>query len=58
MTTLLVFGTLILTPSPGLFSLGITLLIALVWTLVSSLVILPSILFVVQSHTHSPIPKT
>jgi len=53
MTTLLVFGTLVLTPSPGLFSLGITLLIALFWTLVSSLVILPSILFVVQSHTHT-----
>ena len=47
MTTLLVFGTLVLTPSPGLYSLGLTLLIALVWTLISSLVMLPSILYLV-----------
>ena len=52
MTTLLVFGTLVLTPSPGLFSLGITLVIALFWTLVSSLVILPPMLYMVEASIH------
>ena len=52
MTTLLVFGTLVLTPSPGLFSLGITLVVALFWTLVSSLIILPSMLYLVEASIH------
>jgi hopanoid biosynthesis associated RND transporter like protein HpnN len=58
MTTLVVFGTLVLTPSPGLYSLGTTLLIALFWTLVSSLVILPCILFVVETSLHRVSTRT